>query len=343
MERLIILPLLPLALLAFLTAPAPAASQSIGPAGTAPAQDVRKTAPPANSDEAEFVVVPDGTPIPLKIVKGFSSESAKAGDVINFAVAFEVRVGELVVIPQRTSLTGSVGSVSHPRRGARNGQVSVTFDALTLPTGETATVRSVLKPPHKAAKVGEGAANAVGTAAELFITAGVPLFVLFEKGDEQIVPEGTVEMVYLNGPLRLSRKAVMALQGDPALAYANVFVNLVGVMRRGEFIVPELYCGEKRILTYRGEPLRLQLRPGSYWFSTDNPKDRPIWMDVLAGREYSVGSDRHGLFAKELPAKPRYYPLRLIDEDWTKLTPEEYRSLAAEPAAREGDSRTKNN
>jgi hypothetical protein len=66
-------------------------------------------------------------------------------------------------------------------------------------------------------------------------------------------------------------------------------------------------------------------------------------MDVLAGREYSVGSDRHGLFAKELPAKPRYYHLRLIDEDWTKLTPEEYRSLAAEPAAREGDSRTKNN
>src|SRR5713226_4019041 len=100
MERLIILRLLPLALLVFLTAPAAAASQSMGPAGTAPAQDVPKIAPAANSDEADFVVLPDGTPVPLKIVKGLSSESAKVGDVINFAVAFEVRVGELVVIPQ---------------------------------------------------------------------------------------------------------------------------------------------------------------------------------------------------------------------------------------------------
>lgn len=235
--------------------------------------------------------------------------------------------------------------MSPPRRRVRNAEVRIAFDALTLPTGETATVRTILKPPHKGkgAKVAEGTANAIGDAATLFITAGVPLLVLFKKGDEQVVGSGTVEVVYLNGPLRLSRKALMASQPDSASAYANVFVNLVGKLRRTEFIVPELYCGEKRILTYRGEPLRLQMRPGSYWFSTNNPKDRPVRMDVLAGREYSVGSAEHGFFATELPANRRYYPSRLVDEDWTKLTPEEYLRLTAEPASKGRESGTEHN
>ena len=45
-------------------------------------------APP---DEADSLVVPDGTPIPIKAVNGFSSADAKVGEVIQFAVAFEYR------------------------------------------------------------------------------------------------------------------------------------------------------------------------------------------------------------------------------------------------------------
>src|SRR6266436_1068194 len=168
-----------------------------------------------SSDDPNPLALPDGTPIPIKVVNGFSSADAKVGDVIQFAVAFEVREGGVVVIPQRTGFAGKVVSVSPPHRGARNGQVKVAFDPLTLPTGETATVRSILKAPHKSAKAAEAAADAAATASELFITAGVPLLVLFKKGDEQVVPEGAVEVVYLNGPLRLSRKAVMALQPTP--------------------------------------------------------------------------------------------------------------------------------
>lgn len=340
MEQLIVCPLLQLALSAFLTAPA-THSQSVPPAVTAAAQDVPKATATANPDEADSLVLPDGTPIRIKVVNGFSSENAKVGDVVNFAVAFDVHEGGLVVIPQRTGFTGKVVFVSRPHRGDRNGRVNVAFDVLTLPTGETATVRSIKKRPNTAAKVEEGATTAVGTAAELFITAGVPLLVLFKKGDEQIVPEGALEIVYLNGPLRLSRKAVMALQPANASGFANIYVT-------SSFWGPKLFCGERNVSDFsfsRWSPdfrwsshPRLQLSPGSYWFSTDNPKDRPVRIDILAGREYSVWRNRHGLVVKEHDNKslrrPDTYPSIVLDKDLTKLTPEEYRSLTAEPASR---------
>lgn len=351
MEQLIILPLLQLALFALLTAPAPPPSQSIPPAVTAPAQDEPKATASANPDEADSLMLPDGTAIVIKVVDGFSSENAKEGDVIKFAVAFDVREGGLVVIPQRTGFTGKVVFVSRPHRGLRSGRVNVAFDALTLPTGETATVRSIKKPPNKAAKAEEGAITAVGTAAELFITAGVPLLALFKKGDEQAVPEGALEKVYINGPLRLGRKAVTALQPANASGFANIYVA-------SSFWGPKLFCGERNVSDFSFPHLvpgyywssmhpRLQLSPGSYWFSTDNPKDRPVRTEILASREYSVGRNKHGLHVKELRAKdnkslrrPETYPSIVLDKDLTKLTPEEYRSLTVEPAARRSESGT---
>jgi hypothetical protein len=315
-----------------------------------------------SSDDPDSLALPDGTPIPIKVVNGFSSADAKVGDVIQFAVAFEVREGGVIVIPQRTGFAGKVVSVSRPHRGARNGQVKVAFDPLTLPTGETATVRSILRAPHKDAKV----ADAVGTAAEaaggLFFTAGLSLVVLFEKGDEQAFPEGAVEVVYLNGPLRVSRKAVMALQPIPGSGYANLYVTESLRVRRRDSSFPQLFCGDRIVsdsssvhlkagFNWFQIHLRLQLNPGSYWISTDDQKDRPARIDVLASREYAVGRNRHGLFAKELTAKEggfhqkqqRDFPWVIVDEDLTNLTSEEYHSLTAEPPTKGKESGTQHN
>src|ERR1700739_2243924 len=128
----------------------------------------------AHPDLADSLVLPDGTPLYVKVAKAFSSESTTVGDEVDFAVAFEVRADGVVVIPQRTSLAGKVVSVSSARR-ARNGQVQIVYGALTLPTGETATVRPTLKPPHKGAKAAQTAANATGTAVGVFVTAGISL------------------------------------------------------------------------------------------------------------------------------------------------------------------------
>jgi hypothetical protein len=315
-----------------------------------------------SSDDPDSLALPDGTPIAIKVINGFSSADAKVGDVIQFAVAFEVREGGVVVIPQRTGFAGKVVSVSCPHRGARNGQVKVAFDPLTLPTGETATVRSTLKPPHKGSKAANAAATAIDTAEGLFFTAGLSLVVLFQKGDEQAFPEGAVEVVYLNGPLRLSRKAVMVLQPTPGSGYANVYVTDSLRLCRRDCSVPQLFCGGRIVsdsssvrlragFNWFQIDLRLQMNTGSYWLSTDDPKDRPVRIDILASREYAVGRNRHGLFAKELTAKEggfhpkqqRAFPRVIVDEDLTNLTPEEYHSLTAEPPIKGKESGTQHN
>jgi hypothetical protein len=295
-----------------------------------------ETAVSSHPDDADSLVLPDGTPVRIKVLDGFSSTDAKVGDVLHFAVAFEVRADGVVVIPQRTEVAAKVVFVSRPRRGARDAQVKIAYEAITLPTGETATVRPILKPPHKGAKVAEEAAKAPGEAAALFITAGLPLLALFSKGDEQGIPKGTIEVVYLNGPLRISRKAAIALQPALASGYAYVYVNGGIFVQRRHRSRPKLFCGERLISpTYAG--LLLELPPGTYWFSTEDPKDRPARIDVLPSHEYHVGRNRQGLIAKELQAKKNRfspYPNRVADEDLTKLTPEEYRSLTVEPAVK---------
>src|SRR5258708_30853912 len=142
-------------------------TDSTFPQQTAPSQGVPGATVSPFSDDLDSLTVPDGTPIPIKVINGFSSANAKVGDVIRFAVAFEVREGGVVVIPQRTGFSGKVVAASRPRRGARDGQVKVAFDPLTLPTGETATVRPISRPAHMGAKAAEAAGNAIGTGAEL--------------------------------------------------------------------------------------------------------------------------------------------------------------------------------
>jgi hypothetical protein len=292
----------------------------------------------AHPDEADSLVLPDGTPLYVKVAKAFSSENTKVGDVVDFAVAFEVRADGVVVIPQRTSLAGRVVSVSSARR-TRNGQVQIVYDALTLPTGETATVRPILKPPHPGAKAAQAAVNATGTAVGVFITAGNSLLALsFRKGDEQVVPAGTLAVVYLNGPLQVSRKAAITLQPAPASGYALVHISADIRVRRNDLSLPKLFCGERLLGDSYGE-LQLELPPGTYWFTTDNQKDRPARIEALASREYRIWKNRRGLVGKELRARKgrtysEHYGDRLLDEDLTKLTPEEYRSLTVEPAGR---------
>jgi hypothetical protein len=298
---------------------------------TASPQDVREATASAHADEADSLVVPDGTPLRIEVLRKFSSENAKVGDVIDFAVAFEVRAGGVVVIPQRTSLVGRVVSVSRPRRRAKDGQVKVANEALTLATGETATVRPISNSPHKGA-VAAKTAEATAIGATLLFTEGLPLLTLLDKGNEEVVPEGTLAVVYLNGPLHISRKTVVALQPDPASGYAYVHIEEGVIVRRRDLSLPKLFCGET-LMDDASQGLQLELPPGTYWFRTDDQNDRRARVDVLRSHEYSIRRNRHGLFAKELQAKKgRVYPQRFVHHDLTVLTPEEHRALAAEPS-----------
>src|SRR5258708_24501740 len=330
-EQETILTFLLLCLLTLPTLPASRSMESTFPRLISSPQEIQGSTVSAHAEEAYSLVVPDGTPLRIEVLKGFSSERAKEGDVIDFVVAFEVRADGVVVVPQRTSLVGKVLSVSRPHRRAKDGQVKVAYEALTLPTGETVTVRPILNPPHRGAAAGKKVAEVTAIGATLLFTEGLPLLTLLDKGNEEVVPEGTLAVVYLNGPLHISRKAVMAHQPHPASGYAYIYVGEGVIVRRSDLSLPTLFCGETPL--YHPSPrLHLDLSPGTYWFSTDDQNDRPARVDVLRSHEYFIGRNRHGLLAKEFQAKKgRVYLHRSAHKDLTMLTPEEHRALTAEP------------
>jgi hypothetical protein len=334
----IIFPFLALSLLLPSTIAATLASQPAQLEPAAAPQSAPEGTTSTHADDVDFIVLPDGTPLRVKVVTGFSSANAKVGDVIDFVVGFEVRADGIVVIPQSTSLAGKVVSVNRPRRGDRGGHVKIAFEKLSLPTGEAATVRPNLKPPSRSKQMAEAAAEAPGLAAGLFITAGIPLLALpFEKGEEQVIPTGAIEVLYLNGPLHINRKAAMAVQPASDAGFAYVYVGESVMARRKDLSIPVLFCGERVVAaSYAGA--KLEMSPGTYWFRTNNQKDSPVRIEVLANREYVIWRNRHGLSAREFHAKKNsVYPRQFVEKDLTKLTPEEYRSFTAEPAVKGKD------
>ena len=81
MEQGTILTSLLLYLLALPTVPASRPLESTFPKLIPSPQDVQEATVGAQADEADSLVVPDGTPLRIEVLKGFSSEKAKEGDV----------------------------------------------------------------------------------------------------------------------------------------------------------------------------------------------------------------------------------------------------------------------
>src|SRR5258708_13496648 len=137
MERRSVLTFLSLVLLPLPKVPASGPLESTFPKRIASRQDVREATASAHADEVDSLLVPDGTPLRIEVLKGFSSEKAKEGDAIDFAVAFEVRAGGAVVVPQRPSLVGKVVSASRPHRGPKDRQYKVPYEPLPFTTPQT--------------------------------------------------------------------------------------------------------------------------------------------------------------------------------------------------------------
>jgi hypothetical protein len=290
----------------------------------------------ANLDDNDSVTLRDGLPLRIKATDGYSSSTAKVGDSIIFTVTYPVLVDGIVVIPAGTVVAAKVSSVMTPRGKLRDGQVNIAFDGLTLPSGQAITVRPLLNPLLPKNKIKEAVntvSGAPGTAIQ-YSPSFLPL--LFIKGEEQVVAPGTIEVVYLNGPLQLSRKAAMNLAPAVGSAIADVFY----VNRHGGFHM-RLYCGQRLLGDYSyKEGVRLRLKPGIYWLSTGNRNDAIAEVHARENSPSYVERDKGGLFVKDFQSNIdliyRGLMRKSSDLDLTTLTTEESRTLTGQP-----DSATK--
>jgi len=100
----------------------------------ATAQDVR--AIPAR------LIIPDGIPIKLQLVKSVSSAHARPGDQLDFVVVKDVNVEGLTVISAGTPATGSVTAVKGRRFLGMGGKIALKLDSVALANGHRIGLRA---------------------------------------------------------------------------------------------------------------------------------------------------------------------------------------------------------
>ena len=140
-------------------------------------------------DSSGKTILPDGTPIELRITRRLSTAQAKVGDAVEFEVVDDVKVGELVVVPRHALASGAVVSVKPRRRPMRNAELRVNVSAAQSITGSEVAIR--------------GTRLIVGNLdpAKVVSDSGIlwPVLPFVIRGDEAFVSKGAKFSAYVNG------------------------------------------------------------------------------------------------------------------------------------------------
>lgn len=141
----------------------------------------------------------DGTPVRLRTSRDLSSATETTGGQVDFEVAEEIRVNNVVVIPQGGIAWGTVVTAQPKRRMGRGGKLDITIEKVRLVDGEKAALRAV-KDAQGGGHVGAMTTGIVVTGILFFPVA--PLF-LFMHGKDITIPKGTEVTAYISGDARL--------------------------------------------------------------------------------------------------------------------------------------------
>jgi hypothetical protein len=141
------------------------------------------------------LVIPDGTPVKLQMVRTISSAHARDGDRLDFVVVKDVTVGGSTIIQAGTIASGSVVKVEGKRLLGFGGKIVIKLDSVDLITGDEVALR--------ARKEIKGSSRTKLMLAEMIITGlfylpAAPVFLL-SRGHDSTVLKGTEVTAYING------------------------------------------------------------------------------------------------------------------------------------------------
>jgi LssY C-terminus len=156
------------------------------------------------------VVVLDGTPVKLQMVRTISSAHAKAGDRLDFVVVKDVTVDGFTVIQAGSIASGSVVGVRGKRILGIGGKIVIKLDSVTMVTGEHADLR--------ARKEIKGGSRTKLMLAEMLATGlsylpATPVFLL-SRGCDSTVLKGMEVTAYISGNAQVSTSNLLAAKDD---------------------------------------------------------------------------------------------------------------------------------
>ena len=206
----------------------PAASNA--PVGPAPAAQSTQGAAPTERTQSGAFVLEDGTPVKLRTARTISSAEAHVGDTLDLEVLDEVKIGDVVVVPQGGIAWGTVTEAEPKRRMGRGGKLNVNIDAVKLVTGARAPLRAV-QGGKGGGHVGAMTGGIVATAVVFFPAA--PFF-LFMHGKDITIPKGTAFTAYISGNVPLDKAAFLPHAAPSA---ASAVAGPAGATTMSEVVV----------------------------------------------------------------------------------------------------------
>jgi hypothetical protein len=190
-----------------------------------------------------------------------SSGTAKVDEKVDFDVVEEVKVGDVIVIPQGSKAIATVTEAQPKRRMGRSGKLNMNIDYVQLASGEKVALRAV--------KGGSGGSH-VGVMTGAIVATGILFFpaapfFLFMKGKNINIPKGTEITAYIAAdtpldPAKFSNQPTanstasgsQAQAGDAALSS----VTFKSTPEGAEITVDGKYMGST--------PSTLNLTPGEH-------------------------------------------------------------------------------
>jgi len=146
-----------------------------------------KTSGTASSkiDVAQNLILPDSTPIRLKLSKALSSADAKVGDDVELSVSEDVVVDGLLIIPAGAIAAGVVNEAEPKKALGRGGKLGILVRSVHLANDQEIVLRSG------------------GDARGASSSAGMVIPVM--HGKDVTFPKGADFVAYVNGDTRLKR------------------------------------------------------------------------------------------------------------------------------------------
>lgn len=146
----------------------------------------------ASADQSQ--VLPEGTPVRMKINRTISSSSARQGENVDFQTLDDVKVNEHLYIPKGSTAIATVTEAVSKGHMGKGGKLNMNVDYLRMPNGEKLALRGI----QELKGGGHGGAMTGGMVATAIVFwPAAPLF-LFMHGKDISIPEGHEVTVYTN-------------------------------------------------------------------------------------------------------------------------------------------------
>jgi hypothetical protein len=158
------------------------------------------------------LVIPDDTPVELRLAQTISSAHARSGDRLEFIVAKDVTVEGFTVIRAGAVAQGSVTQVRGKRLLGLGGKLVFKLQSVELVTGEQVRLR--------ASKEIKGGSHWVRMAAEMAVTSlfylpAAPVFLL-SRGDNSTALKSTEVTAYIDGDSSVPSANLPSAQESPS-------------------------------------------------------------------------------------------------------------------------------